>query len=138
MFGGWEWNGAATSGGSAATWRIRSDSKKMRKLGRADAAERHLVVVLDPRTTAGLRIPLGLVDWKMPGALAGLLPVFAPPEPLTGIWLVPSSAEGLGLAWRRGLGWAILQSQDNTWVMTVDEWPPPASVPHHLGNGAQG
>lgn len=100
--------------------------KKIRKLGRADAAERHLVVVLDSRTTAGLRIPLGLVDWKMPGALAGLLPVFAPPEPLTGIWLVPSSAEGLGLAWRRGLGWAILQSQDNTRVMTVGGWPPPS------------
>ena len=28
MFGGWEWNGAATSGGSAATWRIRSDSRR--------------------------------------------------------------------------------------------------------------
>jgi hypothetical protein len=48
---------------------------KREKLGRAEhAAERHLVVVLDTFSQAGIGIPLGLTDLDEPGANPYVMP----------------------------------------------------------------
>jgi hypothetical protein len=116
---GWGWDGVtigAWLGGFLASPRRVS---KLEKLGRAQVAERHLVVVLDPRTQAGLSISSGLTDWALPGAADVVLPSFVPPEPLTGMWLVPMVRGWLGLGWRHGVGWAVLKSQEGSWGMVT-------------------
>jgi hypothetical protein len=63
---------------------------KVGKLGRAQAAERHLVIVLDPFSPAGIGIPLALTARHDRGAADYGLPSFIPPEPLTQVWVLPA------------------------------------------------
>ena len=74
----------------------------------ANAAERHLVIVLDPSSTEGMAIPLGLSDLYEPGATGLVMPSFAPPERLTHLWLFPNVQSWDGLRWARGEGWTII------------------------------
>jgi hypothetical protein len=84
---------------------------KLEKLGRAaHAAERHLVIVLDSFSQAGMGIPLGLTDRDEPGAAPYVMPSLDPPEPLTHVWLLPTMASSEGLRWTRGDGWTVLQA----------------------------
>ena len=80
---------------------------KLEKLGRTDAAERHLVIMLDARSGPGLGIPTGLTDWDDPLARMPLVPTLTPPPPLTHLWLIPLVGGWLGLGWSLRSGWAL-------------------------------
>lgn len=70
---------------------------KLRSVTRA--AERHLAIVLDPRSRAGMAV--GLHDRD------DVLPTLQPPEPLTHLWLIPMKFDWPGLRWACGIGWGV-------------------------------
>jgi hypothetical protein len=107
--GGWGWDGATVDAWLGDFLASPQGANKLHKLGDAIAAERHLVIVLDPRSQAGLCIPVGLTDLHEPGAAAAAFPSIVPPEPLTSMWLIPMVTAWLGLSWRRGSRWAVLR-----------------------------
>jgi hypothetical protein len=74
----------------------------------ADAAERHLVIVLDPTSPEGLTIPLGLSDRDEPTAAALVMPSLVPPEQLTHLWIFAAVHSWAGLRWARGQGWSVV------------------------------
>jgi hypothetical protein len=117
--GGWGWDGAATGTWLGGFFASRQGVSKLHKLGRANAAERHLVVVLDSHSQAGLGISTGLTDWTLPGTADTVLPSVIPPEPLTGMWLVPMVRDWLGLGWKRDAGWSILKCREGAWGMVT-------------------
>jgi hypothetical protein len=133
FYGAWGWDGAATDAWLVGFLASKQGAGKLDKLGRADAAERHLVVVLDSRTQAGLGISSGLTDWTLPGAVEAVLPSIVPPQPLTGMWLVPMVRDWLGLGWTRGVGWSVLKGQEGSWGMVTC-----AAAHGHLGAGGPG
>jgi hypothetical protein len=67
------------------------------KLARADAAERHLVVLLYPDTDAGLG-----------SAVSDDLPSVEPPPPLTHLWLVLPTDPAKAFCWTRSSAWAVV------------------------------
>jgi hypothetical protein len=100
-YGGWEWGGAATDDWLAeflASPRGINKVVKLRSVSRAD--QWHLVIVLDPRSHAGMGITLR-ESWAA-------LPSLEPPEPLTHLWLLPMPTDWPGLRWARGSGWSVL------------------------------
>jgi hypothetical protein len=111
IYGGWGWNGAATGEWLGTFLDSEQGGNKLGKLDRASAAERHLVVVLDPRSPAGLCLPVGLTDLQGPGEVDAALAGFVPPQPLTHLWLLPMVADWLGLTWVRDEGWAVWRVQ---------------------------
>ena len=78
------------------------------KLGRAKAAERHLVIVLDSFSQPGIGIPLKRSSRRDAGAAAYVMPLSVPSAPLSHMWLLPMAEGSEGLRWTRGSGWAIL------------------------------
>jgi hypothetical protein len=111
VYGGFGWSGSAID-----TWLdelLASDRgvNKVRKLGRADASERHLAIVLDPFSPPGMGIPLALTARHERGAADYGMPSLAPPEPLTHAWLMPMLGTSDALHWRRGTGWTIIEVQ---------------------------
>jgi len=88
---------ATTAGASTSPSSSRPSSQginKVSKLARAHAAERHLVIVLDPFSPAGMGIPLALTARHERAAADYGLPSFTPPEPLTHLWLLPAITAG--------------------------------------------
>jgi len=84
--------------------------KKLAKLGRAvGAAERHLVIVLDPFSQAGMGISLVLSDRDDEGAADDAIPSMVPAMPLTHLWLLPVLGSEEGLRWTRNVGWTAVQ-----------------------------
>lgn len=83
-------------------------AKKLAKLGRANAPEHHLAIVLDPFSQPGVGIPLKLSSRRAPGAAAYVMPSADPPPPLSHMWLLPMAMSSEGLRWTRGSGWAVL------------------------------
>jgi hypothetical protein len=71
---------------------------KLRSVSRAD--QRHLVIVLDPRSQAGMGITLQ-ESWTA-------LPALEPPEPLSHLWLLPMPKDWPGLRWARRSAWSTL------------------------------
>jgi hypothetical protein len=83
-------------------------ANKLNKLARAaHATERHLVIVLDPFSQAGMGISLGLADLQEEGSAADAIPSLVLPEPLTYAWLMPMMGAGEALRWARHCGWAV-------------------------------
>jgi hypothetical protein len=81
---------------------------KLAKLARAThATERHLVIVVEPFSPAGMGISLGLSDRDEEGAADDAMPSLVPPEPLTHLWLLPLMGTGEALCWTRPSGWAV-------------------------------
>jgi hypothetical protein len=70
---------------------------KLRKLARADTAERHLAVLIHPDTEAGLGI-----------AVTDELPSVVPPRPLTHVWLIAPTDPPRALRWTHITGWAVV------------------------------
>ncbi len=106
---GREWGGAAIDSWLAGFLASDTGANKVTKLGRAvHADERHLVLVLDSLSQAGMGIPLGLTDRDEEGAAPYVMPSLVPPEPLTDVWLLPIKAASEGLRWRRDSGWAAI------------------------------
>jgi hypothetical protein len=86
---------------------------KLNKLGRAQAAERHLVTVLDPFSPAGMGIPLGLTARHERGAADYAIPSLIAPDPLTHLWLLPAfTAMEDALRWTRQDGWTVLEPNE--------------------------
>lgn len=105
-YGGWEWGGAATDAWLAEFLASRRGINKVVKLRSVSkAAQWHLVIVLDPRSQAGMGITLQ-ESWAA-------LPELEPPPPLTHLWLLPMPTNWLGLRWVRGSGWSVLPPSDD-------------------------
>ena len=108
-YGGYGWDGPVIDAWLDGLLASSQGINKLEKLGRATAAERHLVSVLDSFSQAGMGIPLGLTDRDEPGAAAYVMPSLVPPEPLTHIWLLPTMAGSEGLRWAHDRGWTVLK-----------------------------
>ena len=109
-YGGWAWGGPDVDRWQSELLASPQGTNKLEKLDRAKhAGERHLVIVLDSFSQAGIGIPLGLGSRHDPGAADYVMPSFEPPEPLIHMWLLPFPVEDWeGLRWTRGNGWAVL------------------------------
>jgi hypothetical protein len=88
-YGGWGWDGTAIDRWLGEFLASDQGKNKLGKLGRAEA-ERHLVIVLDPFSPAGMGIPLALTARHERGAADYGLSSFRSPEPLTHLWLLPA------------------------------------------------
>jgi hypothetical protein len=109
-YGGFGWSGPVIDAWLDGLLASDQGINKLEKLGRAaHAAERHLVIVLDSFSQAGMGIPLGLMDRDEPGAAPYIMPSLVPPEPLTHLWLLPTMASSEGLRWSRVGGWGVIQ-----------------------------
>jgi hypothetical protein len=84
---------------------------KVDKLGRAQAAERHLAIVLDSFSQPGMGISLALTARHERGAADYAVPSFAPPEPLTHLWLLPMMKSREKLRWSHESGWEVLAEE---------------------------
>jgi hypothetical protein len=110
-YGGWGWGGPAIDEWLEKFFASAQGVNKLSKLGRAATTERHLVIVLDSFSQAGLGVPSGLQTRREPGAAEYVLPSFVPPEPLTHCWLLPAFVETWdALRWTRDGGWAVLDA----------------------------
>ena len=108
-YGGWGWDGPTIDRWLGELLASDRGANKLGKLGRADATQRHLVVVLDPFSQAGLGIMLALTARHERGPADYALPSLVPPEPLTHVWLLPAPVETReGLRWTRAGGWTVL------------------------------
>jgi hypothetical protein len=115
-FGGVAWTGEAVDGWLAELLASDKGLNKLGKLERSHAEQRHLVVVFDSWTDAGLGIPLGITVRHERGADHYELPNFRPPDAVTHVWLLPSTTTGEGLTWCRDDGWAIVPPyRTRTW-----------------------
>jgi hypothetical protein len=107
-YGGFEWDGPTIDAWLDEFLASDQGANKLAKLGRAEAAERHLVIVLDSFSQPGIGIPLKLSSRRDAGAAAYVMPSSEPPAPLSHMWLLPTAEGSEGLRWTRGSGWAIL------------------------------
>jgi hypothetical protein len=107
-YGGREWGQTAID-----TWldnflTSSTGQNKLAKLARAaHATERHLMIVVEPFSPAGMGISLGLSDRHEEGAADDAIPSLVPPEPLTHLWLMPLMGTGEALRWTRHSGWVV-------------------------------
>jgi hypothetical protein len=110
-YGGWGWDGPAIDGWLDELLTSDRGANKLGKLGRANANERHLVIVLDSFSQAGIGITLGLTARDERGAADYGLPSLVPPEPLTHLWLLPAfTVTQEALCWTRDGGWVVLDA----------------------------
>jgi hypothetical protein len=107
-YGGWGWDGRKVDEWLDALLASPKGANKVEKLGRSGAAERHLAIVLDSFSQAGVGIPLGLTARNERGAADYIIPSFLPPEPLTHLWILPSGTLWEGLSWSRVTSWTVL------------------------------
>jgi hypothetical protein len=77
------------------------------KLRGGPASERHLVLVLDSFSEAGVGVSLMLNTHNEPGAAGDFLPTFVPSSPVTHLWIFVSSSNAY-LRWKKPEGWAIV------------------------------
>lgn len=104
------WNGADIDAWLGSFLTSREGANKLGKLGRAaSAAERHLVIVLDSFSRAGLGVSLSLSDRDEEGAAGAAIPSFVPADPLTHLWLIPVVEVWEGLLWTGDGGWTVLE-----------------------------
>ena len=82
-YGGWGWDGAAIDRWLGELLASDQGKNKLGKLGRTHAAERHLVIVIDPFSSAGMGIPLGLTTRHECGRADYVIPSLVGPKPLT-------------------------------------------------------
>jgi hypothetical protein len=110
-YGGWGWDGAAIDRWLGEFLESDQSKNKLGKLGRSQAVERHLIIVLDPFSPAGMGIPLGLTARHERGPADYVVPSLMAPEPLSHLWLLPAfTAMREALRWTRGGGWAVLDA----------------------------
>ena len=109
-YGGFGWDGPVIDAWLDGLLASSQGINKLEKLDRAEhASERHLVIVVDSFSQAGMGIPLGLTDRDEPGAAPYVMPSLVPPERLTHVWLLPTMTAPEGLHWTRDGEWTVLQ-----------------------------
>ena len=109
-YGGFGWDGPVIDAWLDGLLASSQGINKLEKLDRAEhASERHLVIVVDSFSQAGMGIPLGLTDRDEPGAAPYVMPSLVPPERLTHVWLLPTMTALEGLRWTRDGEWTVLQ-----------------------------
>ena len=109
-YGGFGWDGPVIDAWLDGLLASSQGINKLEKLDRAEhASERHLVIVVDSFSQAGMGIPLGLTDRDEPGAALYVMPSLVPPERLTHVWLLPTMTGSEGLRWTRDGEWTVLQ-----------------------------
>jgi hypothetical protein len=107
IVGGWGWVRATADKWISDFFASELGRNHLAKLERAQVDERHLIVVIDSDTDAGLGIGVALTD--MPeGAFSDDLPTAEPPAPLTRLWLMPAAFTTKGFCWTNGSGWAVV------------------------------
>ena len=107
FYGGRGWYGAAIDSWLGSFLASSQGANKVSKLARAiNAAERHLVIVLNPFSQAGVGVSLALMDFQEEGS-ADMIPTLVPPKPLTHLWLLPMMGSGAALCWARQRGWTV-------------------------------
>jgi hypothetical protein len=105
------WDGPTTDQWLGELLRSDRGQNKVGKLARATAAERHLVIVLDAFSQAGMGISVGLTARHERGAVEYGLPSLVPPAPLTNLWLLPRfSGTDANLGWERHRGWSVFDA----------------------------
>jgi hypothetical protein len=110
-YGGGGWDGAAIDRWLSEFLGSDQGKNKLNKLSRAQAAQRHLAVVLDPFSPAGMGIPLGLTGRHERGSTDYVLPSLIAPGPLSHLWLLPAfTAREEALRWTRDDGWVVLDA----------------------------
>jgi hypothetical protein len=109
VYGQWEWPGSKVDTRLTDVFASQQGANKVLKLARADAAQRHLVVVLDSPSAPGLGIPLGLTSRHELGAEYEM-PSVEPPAPVTHVWLIPTPSNSEGLMWVQQTGWGVIPS----------------------------
>jgi hypothetical protein len=110
-YSGWGWDGTAIDRWLDEFLVSNQGKNKLNKLGRAQAAERHLVIVVDPFSPAGMGIPLGLTARHERGPSDYAIPSLMAPQPLTHLWLLPAyMVMRDALRWTREGGWAVLDA----------------------------
>jgi hypothetical protein len=110
-YGGWGWDGAAIDRWLGELLASDQGKNKLGKLGRTHAAERHLVIVIDPFSSAGMGIPLGLTARHECGRADYVIPSLVGPKPLTHLWLLPAvTVMREAVRWTRDGGWAVLDT----------------------------
>lgn len=108
FYGGRGWDRTAIDAWIGSFLASSQGANKVSKLARAiNAAERHLVIVLDPFSQAGVGISLALTDHQEEGSAYDTIPSLVPPEPLTHLWLLPVMGPDTALRWARQHGWAV-------------------------------
>jgi hypothetical protein len=114
FYGGRGWNATAIDAWLGNLLASSQGANKVSKLARAiNAAERHLVIVLDPFSRAGVGISLALTDHQEEGSAYDTIPSLVPPEPLTHLWLLPVMGPDTALCWVRQHGWAVTNPVDS-------------------------
>ena len=109
-YGGFGWDGPVIDAWLDGLLASSQGINKLEKLDRAEhASERHLVIVVDSFSQAGMGIPLGLTGRDEPGAAPYVMPSLVPPERLTHVWLLPTMTGSEGLRWTRDGEWTVLQ-----------------------------
>ena len=107
-YGGLGWTGSDVDEWLRALLQSPQGVNKLEKLARATtAAQRHLVIVLDAFTPAGLGISLTLTARHDRGAAEFQMPSVAPPQPVTHTWILPRVLAQEGLMWTRAAGWSV-------------------------------
>jgi hypothetical protein len=113
-YGGLGWTGSDVDDWLQALLQSPQGVTKLKKLARATAAvphrvvgERHLVLVLDGFTPAGMGISLTLTARHDRGAAEFQMPSLAPPQPVTHTWILPRVLAQEGLMWTRESGWSV-------------------------------
>jgi hypothetical protein len=107
-YGGWGWPGSVVDDWLQALLQSPRGVNKLKKLARATtAAQRHLVVVLDGFTPAGMGISLTLTARQDRGAAEFEMPSLALPQPVTHTWILPRVLAEEGLIWTREAGWSV-------------------------------
>jgi len=110
-YGGIGWDGTAIDAWLEEFVASEQGVNKLGKLSRAQAAERHLAIVLDLISQPGIGISLALRARYDRGAANYALPSFAPPQPMTHLWLLPMMQSREKLRWSRERGWAFLAGE---------------------------
>jgi hypothetical protein len=102
------WNGADIDAWLGSFLTSREGANKLGKLGRAaGATQRHLAIVLDSFSRAGLGVSLSLSDRDEEGPAGAPIPSFVPADPLTHLWLIPVVEVWEGLLWTGDDGWTV-------------------------------
>ncbi len=96
-FAAWGWVTATADRWITGFLATDLGKSKLAKLGRANAAERHLAILIHPDTDAGLGI-----------AVADELPSVVPPSPLTHLWLMAPTEPPRAFRWTDSSGWSLV------------------------------